>query len=233
MRRFLALLPIVLASVPCRAQEAFDFSWQVRDIAGTGPTNSNGIIEPGEDAHIFFYVSMQPGIGGAAIWNTNGGTGQPGTVEGLGFVAFGIIGTQGLDTGTWTVAGFPPNFNIGLPGSVNPNNDLRGIGFAQFLLPGQAPDQRNNDWFYRVKWRPLDYLPRTVGFRFQGEEGGGVPYVLLDVGLRDPMGFPIYKPDTWGYNEPTGSFMIVPGPSAAAVMAGAALLVARRRRRRF
>jgi hypothetical protein len=215
---------------PASAQEAFTFSWSVQDVTGTGVSNSNGIIEPGEDAMIYLQASFRPGVGGEAVWDTYGGTGLTGTVAGLGEVIFSLLGTQNLATGTWISDSPVPGFALSPIGSVQPGtNNLIGMIFGQYILPGGVPNSRNDDWFYRARWRPSDYLPRSVDFVFRNEPGPGDPSVLLDVGFRDPQGYISYRRDLWACNEPTGGFVIVPtsGTSMAIVVGQ---LMRRRRR---
>lgn len=215
-----------------RAQEAFTFSWNVQDIAGTGTTNSNGIIEPGEDAMIYLNVSFRPGVGGTAVWDTNGGDGRPGTVAGLGEVVFDIIGTSNLLTGTWVTRAPVPGFALSPVGSVDPQtNNVYAQIFGQYILPGATPDPRNDDWFFRCRWRPNDYTPRNVGFRFHNNDLYTFdPSVIVDVGFRDPNGFVEYRRDTWTFNEPAGGFQVVPSPGSGLFLLALMRLAKRNRK---
>ncbi|MBL9032183.1 MAG: hypothetical protein JNM80_10825, partial [Phycisphaerae bacterium] len=211
-----------------RAQEAFEFSWEVKDVAGLGPTNANGIIEPGEDAQIFFNVSFRPGVGGSAVWDTLGGTGQIGTVVGLGQVIGRLMADANLNTGTWTGIGYRSGFNLGIPPSAEPpHNHLVQWSFGQFVPPGLSPNPLNDDWFFWAKWRPLGYEPRHVAFHF--ENGWGTnpswPFVILDIGSP---GEPDYREDTWAFNTPAGGFDVVPSPGAALVALAGGFMLGRR-----
>lgn len=206
-----------LCAAPAAAQEAFTFSWQVQDVAGLGPANGNGIIEPGEDAMIYLHASFRPGVGGTAIWDTHGGSGQQGTVAGLGETVFHLIGTRNLDTGSWVTLSPVPGFALSPIGFVQPGtNNLISMIFGQYILPEQTPNPRNDDWFFRSRWRPHDYSPRDVAFLFENVIGPGNPSVFLDVGLRDPLGRILYRRDQWLYNQPAGGFTVVPGPGPLA-----------------
>jgi len=226
----LAALSLCLAA-EARSQEAFTFSWVVEDVAGTGAANSNGIIEPGEDAMIYLNASFRPGVGGLDVWNTAGGAGEQGRLCALGEVIFALIGTENLASGTWISDSPAPGFALSPIGGVQPTtNNLVGMIFGQYPLPGFAPNPRNDDWFYRARWRPTEYAPRVVAFRYHNEIGPGDPSVMLDVGHRDPQGLVIYRRDVWSFNEPVGSFLVVPA-SPAWLIVGAWLSTLPRRRR--
>ncbi|MFN0134403.1 MAG: hypothetical protein ACKVW3_17960 [Phycisphaerales bacterium] len=236
MRRatsIVALCVLALPSAVCRAQEAFEFGWEVKDIAGTGPTNANGIIEPGEDAQIFFNVSFRPGVGGQAVWDTFGGTGQLGTVAGLGLVAGRLMADLNLNTGTWTGIGYRSGFNLGVQALIEaPNNHLVEWTFGQFAPPGLSPNPLNDTWFFWAKWRPIGYVPRHVAFHFENGRGTNPqwPYVLLDLGSP---GQPDYRGDTWTFNTPAGGFEVAPSPGTVFVaLAGAFVLSPRTNRHR-
>lgn len=230
MRRAAALLAISALVGPCRAQEAFVFSWDVKDIAGTGPTNANGVIEPGEDAQIFFNVSFRPGVGGTAIWDTLGGAGQVGIVGGLGWTSGNIIADQGLNTGDWTAIGYRSGFNLGVTAIVDPpQNHLLSWGFGQFLLPGESPNSLNDTWFFWARWRPHDYVPREVRFHYERTTGQTDNRVILNIGTK---GSPNYVADAWAFNMPQGSVVIVPAPGVAITAAYMGCVLSRRWRRR-
>lgn len=213
---------------PCRAQEAFEFSWEVKDVAGLGPTNANGIIEPGEDAQIFFNVSFRPGVGGMAIYNTPPGTGQSGIVAGLGAVSGNIIADLNMNTGSWVGIGYRSGFNLGIAAIIEaPQNNLRSWGFGQWVLPGETPNPLNDSWFFWAKWRPLDYASREMRFHYERTTGATDPHVILDIGSP---GSPAYVGDIWSFNSPAGSFVVVPAPATAWVAVASAALVRRRRR---
>ncbi|MFN0132963.1 MAG: hypothetical protein ACKVW3_10625 [Phycisphaerales bacterium] len=234
MRRatsIVALCVLALPSAACRAQEAFEYSWEVKDVAGTGPTNANGIIEPGEDAQIFFNVSFRPGVGGTAVWDTLGGTGQPGIVAGIALVYGEMVSDLNLNTGQWLNIGYRSGFNLGIGGSIEPDNSLRGWGFGQFVFPGETPNPANDTWFFWARWRPINYAHRNVLFHFENFAlvGGGMiewPSAYLDI---IPPGTPRYNADLWSHNQPSGGFVVVPAPSAGFALA--ALCFSRRRRR--
>jgi hypothetical protein len=211
-----------------RGQEAFTFTWTVEDVAGTGSSNSNGFVEPGEDAMIYLNASFRPGVGGTAVWNSGGGTGQLGQICGLGEVIFSLIGKSNIASGVWISDSPVPGFALSPIGGVQPGtNNLVGMIFGQYPPPGLTPDPRNDDWFYRARWRPTNYISREVAFRFQNEAGiAGDPSVMLDVGHRDPQGAVIYRRDTWTFDEPSGSFLVVPGSPSWLVL-GASLWVLR------
>lgn len=218
---------IVIAAVSCwlvccevRGQEACTFSWVTADVAGTGPTNSNGVIEPGEDAMVSLHMSFRPDVGGTAVWDTNGGTGQIGTVAGFAMELFDVIGTSNLSTGTWMNSQFAPGFNLAVGHTIGPNNNLLNWQYGQTVIPGAIPDPRNDDWFFRARWRPADYSPRAVSFFMRQSEMPGRywPGVILDVGLHDPMGNIEYRVDTWSSNEPEGGFVVVPAPGAMVLL---------------
>lgn len=208
-----ALVLGLLSATSASGQEAFTFSWQVQDVPGVGPANGNGVIEPGEDAMIYLYASFRPGVGGTAIWDTHGGTGQEGIVAGLGETVFHVIGTQNLSTGSWISLSPVPGFALSPIGFIEPGtNNLISMIFGQYLLPEQAPNPRNDDWFFHARWRPNDYAPRDVSFVFQNVIGPGNPSVFLDVGIRGPQGQIECRRDRWLYNEPLGGFAVIPSP---------------------
>jgi len=234
LRRALPILTIGLAwPAAASAQEAFTFSWVVQDVAGSGPANGNGIIEPGEDAMVYLHASFRPGVGGTAIWDTHGGTGQTGTVAGLGQVYFSLIGTRNLDSGSWGWQDLSPvpGFALSPGGIIEPGTyNLINMIFGQYIPIGATPNPRNDDWFFRARWHPDDYTPRDVTFRFQNEFSEGWPTVILDAGFRDPFGNIEYRGDRWTFNEPAGGFVVVPGPASWAVVLVAGGLISRRRR---
>lgn len=211
--RWVAAGTVVGLTGLARGQEAFTFSWVVADVAGTGPANGNGVIEPGEDAIVQLNVSFRPGVGGTAVWDTNGGTGRVGSVAALHNVVFDLVATGNLATGAWSEFRHPSGFAYGVGNLPQPDGGFVGLIFGQESIPGVALNPRNDGWFFRARWRPDGYTPRSVGFAFRrnGIEPN-TPDVLLDVGDRDPQGLVIYRPDSWAYNEPGGGFSVVPGP---------------------
>lgn len=232
--RFLsATIACLATSAATAAQEAFTFSWEVEDVAGLGPSNANGVIEPGEDALISLHGSFRPSVGGTAVWDTRGGIGQIGTVAGVGVVKFDLWGIQNIDSGTWIEPFLrAPGFSLSPVGGIDPTtNSLFSMIFGQFPFPGQAPNPRNDDWFFRARWRPNGYSPRSVEFTYRDSDSVlHWPSVLLDVGLRDPNQNILYVEDRWTWNEPSGSFLVVPAPMTGGV--ALSLLWALRRHRR-
>ncbi|MFN0132803.1 MAG: hypothetical protein ACKVW3_09805 [Phycisphaerales bacterium] len=231
MRRATAIAALCVLAMPsaiCRAQEAFEYSWEVKDVAGTGPTNANGIIEPGEDAQIFFNVSFRPGVGGTAVWDTLGGMGQLGIVGGLGWTSGNIIADQNMNTGDWIGIGYRSGFNLGVSAVIQPpQNHLLSWGFGQFLLPGETPNPLNDTWFFWAKWRPDDYTPREMRFHYERTTGQTDARVILDIGVG---GMPEYVPDIWSFNNPATSFVVVPSPHHTPAIAAAFFLSRRRHR---
>lgn len=231
MRGSAALLATIsLACQQAPAQESFAFSWVVEDVAGLGPANGNGVVEPGEDALISLYVSLQPGIGGPAIWNTQGGSGQPGLVGGVQIVYFDLLGTSALDTGTWIGPLMrAPGFALTPVGHIDPEtNDLVKMIFGQYPSSLAPANPRNNDWFFRARWRPDGYAQRHVGFVFRNVSEIGGPTALLDVGLRDPENNILWVIDDWGHTHSPGGFLVVPSPSLGAWWLVGSLLWSRR-----
>lgn len=215
-------------------QEFVTFAWHISDVPGLGPSNGNGVIEPGENALVSLHLSFRPEVGGSAIWNSNGGNGQIGTVAGLELVVCQMPAIANLNTGVWVGVAYAPGFNLNVSPAIGPGNGLDFIEFGQFpLTGGPAPSPRNDDWFFRATWRPTDYTPRVVSFGFEMyAPPPASPLILLDVGETSPGGAIIYRPDTWGYNNPRGMFTVVPSPAAWLLLTIACGSRARRTRRK-
>ncbi len=184
------------------------------------------VLTPGESQHIEVWAILEPGPGAKAIWNTNGGSGQVGTVGGIGAATFHFTNVVNGSSGSFSGLALNPQF-LGPVAGQNPGvpdgeGNVHGIQFVEIPLLGSF------HWLspmllWSCLWTPNEYSARMVEFTTQVVYG---PEVYLAIGTSIQA-----FPDTWKALNPSASFEVVPAPMAALPVAAGAIAIARRRRR--
>lgn len=202
----------------------------VLSVDDTG--NHNGIIEPGEAALLSVYADLMDdgisSIGLTAVWNTNGGSGQPATLNGFSDAVFDVVSVMNGHSGRWSELSVTPSLNmLSMVGTPQPNGSVKRVVAAQVCVFWFPCDQRDPIPLWSGVWTPTDYSPRSVEFR-----------TLVDtvisphkVGLTAQLGQWVPVFDVWDVRDTEISFQVVPAPASCLGVAVAALGVAVRRRR--
>ncbi len=178
-------------------------------------------LQPGQVQTIVVQAAFLPGLGGIAVWDTNGGQGQVGPVDRFANASFDLVNILNGDTGLFS--GLTPNplLNLGSqPGAPNGAGGVDGIRVGQWGFPA-GPVVMNAIGLWWATWTPHTYEPRTVTF---DTVAWAPPQIWLDVG------FAFSVLDDWTPVHLQGSFQIVPAPPAALALGLAGVLVGRRRR---
>jgi hypothetical protein len=182
-----ALAAAALAGAAWGQQELVTYTISLTDSGG----NNNGIVEPGESALFTVNISFAPPVG----------TPIPGagTVAGLSSIAFDLT-ADCEHTGTWCVDGFcggrAPGWELGSPGTPQPNGDLLECHAGQFVLPGLPPNSQNPvNAIWRGTWTPASFASRgTTTFSLRPAQSAGASHSALLIHYADdPQGQPLYN----------------------------------------
>ncbi|MFM9996396.1 MAG: hypothetical protein ACKVU4_11420 [Phycisphaerales bacterium] len=203
----------------------------VLSVDDTG--NHNGIIEPGESALISVQADMKDdglnSVGTTAVWNTNGGSGQIGTLYGFNQALFDIVALANGSTGAWSQLRVNPALNmLNLTGEPQHDGGVSGIVAVQWATWFTPHDPRDPLPLWSALWTPLDYAPRSISFRTLVDTIVHPHIVSLAVAFPSNW-LPV--DDTWDVRDTEISFQVVPAPASCLGVAVAALGAAVRRRR--
>lgn len=205
MRRVRTIAGVLACSGGAAGQETVTFDVRFE----------HAVLAPGQVQTISVWALFEPGVGTQVPWNTLGGTGQLGFVEGFASAWFDLRDVDGLDTGQWSGLQIAhPLF--GLPGTPQPDGSVTGILAFQFIGP---TSQANPIQLWSAHWTPLGYQPRVVSVSTVATME---PEVFLDI-LNG-----LVVRDAWEPIHPDSSFTVIPAP-ATLLPLGAWLLMRRRR----
>lgn len=219
--RSIAVLGVLAATGFAVAQESATMMIQI----------SQATLNPGESTNVSVWASYTPGVGGAAVWNTLGGTGQPGSVLGFSAALFHLVGSPaGGVIGSWSNLQLGPGAtnlgtSAGTIGGFSVNTVMWGTGFGPPIAPAGTANPI-------LLWSgtftaALNTGMGTVGLGtnvFGGAPAPNKVRVWLDVGA------PVAAEDAWDVQNGNGTISIIPAPGAAALLALAGMAGLRRRR---
>ena len=205
MRNLLAIVLLYLLPAVAAGQEEvyFDIEYE------------HAVLQPGQAQTITVSASFAPPLGGHAIWDTHGGTGQVGQVIALNDAYFNLLNVFNAHTGVYS----NPATNMSIysfPG-IPSGGGVSMISVGQF----DSIEIGNPVWLWRATWTPIDYNPRVVTLRTEA-------IVPIDIFLYVGLAFEV--PDAWTTFDDEASFQIVPAPGVTVTLLAGALLAARRRR---
>ncbi len=188
-----------------------------------GWAGGNGIVEPGEEVYLSVFATMDPGPGGAAVWNNYpGSTGAAGTVYAIAGTVFDVLGVRNSGSGSLTFGG--PSWILHGGGTLVPaTQSVLDFNAAQLaflpLLPGNTS---NPIEVFRGTWVPHDFTPRVLEYEVRVDTGA--IYMLVQ-GYPQPVG------ENTVNNGSSAAIQIVPEPGAV-VVPGVGIGIAGMRRRR-
>lgn len=194
---------------------------------------SSATVAPGGSVDVSVSVLYTPGLGGTAVWNTLGGTGQIGTVAGFSLAVFNLMSNPAAGvSGSWSNIAFNPLFSIfSTPGTIagnNVNNANIGTGFGP---PLSAPVNGSPLALWTGTWTASAASGvGAVGLITDALQGSPAHPNTVHVWLGSTVIGQFTVEDAWGVTDGQGSFSVIPAPASLALLGLGGLVAARRRR---